>query len=140
MPGSFWESTGGSPKVSPNKSLEGYIGGILSGALFLLLYGVILRQFAGLEVSLPVMAVYGLLGSAVTELGDLSFSPDQAAVRHQGLWESSSGARRDAGPVRLYDLRGPHAAYSGDAAAGVLSASQGALFLSVHVYREGILI
>ena len=43
-------------------------------ALFLLLYGVILRQFAGLEVSLPVMAVYGLLGSAVTELGDLSCS------------------------------------------------------------------
>ena len=64
----------GITKVSPNTSLEGYIGGILSGALFLLLYGVILRQFAGLEVSLPVMAVYGLLGSAVTELGDLSFS------------------------------------------------------------------
>lgn len=64
----------GITKVSPNKSLEGYIGGILSGALFLLLYGVILRRFAGLEVSLPVMAVYGLLGSAVTELGDLSFS------------------------------------------------------------------
>ena len=58
----------GITKVSPNKSLEGYIGGILSGALFLLLYGVIVRQFA------PVMAVYGLLGSTVTELGDLSFS------------------------------------------------------------------
>ena len=44
----------GITRVSPNKSLEGYIGGILSGAVFLLLYG--------------------LLGSAVTELGDLSFS------------------------------------------------------------------
>ena len=60
--------------VSPKKSLEGYIGGILSGALFLLLYGVILQQFARIEVSLPIMAVYGLLGSAITELGDLSFS------------------------------------------------------------------
>ena len=29
----------GITKVSPNKSLEGYIGGILSGVLFLLLYG-----------------------------------------------------------------------------------------------------
>ena len=38
------------------------------------MYGVILRQFAGLTVSLPIMAVYGLLGSGVTELGDLSFS------------------------------------------------------------------
>lgn len=64
----------GITKVSPNKSLEGYIGGILSGGIFLLLYGVILRQFAGIPVSLPIMAVYGLLGSAVTEVGDLSFS------------------------------------------------------------------
>lgn len=60
--------------VSPKKSLEGYIGGILSGAVFLLLYGVILHQFAHLDVSLPIMALYGLLGSAITELGDLSFS------------------------------------------------------------------
>ena len=64
----------GITKVSPNKSLEGYIGGILSGGIFLLLYGIILQQFAGLTVSLPIMAVYGLIGSAVTEVGDLSFS------------------------------------------------------------------
>ena len=50
------------------------IGGILSGAIFLLIYGVLLEQFAGLDASLPVLAVYGLVGSAVTELGDLSFS------------------------------------------------------------------
>ena len=64
----------GITKVSPNKSLEGYIGGIIAGALFLLIYGVVLQKFAGLTASLPVMALYGLLGSAVTELGDLSFS------------------------------------------------------------------
>ena len=64
----------GITRVSPNKSLEGYIGGILSGAIFLLIYGVLLEQFAGLDASLPVLAVYGLVGSAVTELGDLSFS------------------------------------------------------------------
>ena len=64
----------GVTRVSPNKSVEGYIGGILSGALFLLIYGAALRQFAGIDASLPVLAVYGLVGSAVTELGDLSFS------------------------------------------------------------------
>ena len=64
----------GLTRVSPNKPLEGYIGGILSGAIFLLIYGVLLEQFAGLDASLPVLAVYGLVGSAVTELGDLSFS------------------------------------------------------------------
>ena len=64
----------GITRVSPNKSLEGYIGGILSGAVFLLLYGLALQRFAGLTVSLPILALYGLLGSAITELGDLSFS------------------------------------------------------------------
>ena len=64
----------GITKVSPNKSLEGYIGGILSGAIFLMLYGLILENFAQIEVSFPILALYGLVGSAVTELGDLSFS------------------------------------------------------------------
>ena len=50
------------------------MGGILSGAVFLLLYGLILIRFAHIPVSLPTMALYGLLGSAITELGDLSFS------------------------------------------------------------------
>ncbi len=64
----------GITKVSPNKSLEGYIGGIVCGGLFMLVYGLILNRAAGLTVLLPVMAVYGLIGSAATELGDLSFS------------------------------------------------------------------
>lgn len=64
----------GVTQVSPNKSLEGYIGGILSGCLFMLVYGLLVRQFGAVGVKLPVMALYGLLGSAVTELGDLSFS------------------------------------------------------------------
>ncbi len=72
--GMFFGRHRGITRVSPNKSLEGYIGGILSGALFLLLYGVILQKFAHLTVSFPTMALYGVLGSAITELGDLSFS------------------------------------------------------------------
>ena len=72
--GMFLGKHRGITKVSPNKSLEGYIGGILFGSVILMLYGLILRQFAGLEVSMPILALYGILGSAVTELGDLSFS------------------------------------------------------------------
>lgn len=64
----------GITKVSPNKSLEGYIGGIVFGAVFMVIYGVILQNFAHLTVSFPLMAIYGLLGSAITELGDLAFS------------------------------------------------------------------
>lgn len=64
----------GITQVSPNKSLEGYIGGIVTGCLCMLLYGWLVQQFGGISVKLPIMALYGLLGSAVTELGDLSFS------------------------------------------------------------------
>lgn len=64
----------GVTRVSPNKSLEGYVGGILFGGLFLVLYGLLLTCFAGIQVSIPLMALYGLVGSAVTEIGDLSFS------------------------------------------------------------------
>ncbi len=64
----------GITQVSPNKSLEGYVGGILSGCLFMLVYGLLVQQLGGLEVRFPVMALYGLVGSAVAELGDLSFS------------------------------------------------------------------
>jgi len=72
--GMFFGKHRGITKVSPNKSLEGYIGGILFGCVIMMLYGLVLRQFAGIAVSMPVLAAYGLIGSAVTELGDLSFS------------------------------------------------------------------
>lgn len=64
----------GVTKVSPNKSLEGYIGGIAVGCVVLMLYALVLRRFVGLDVNLAIMALYGIVGSAVTELGDLSFS------------------------------------------------------------------
>ena len=69
--GVFFGKHKGITRVSPNKSLEGYAGGILFGGLFMLLYGAILHQFGG---NFPLMVVYGLVGSAITELGDLSFS------------------------------------------------------------------
>lgn len=64
----------GITQVSPNKSLEGYIGGVVTGCLCTLLYGWLLGRFGGIAVKLPVMALYGLLGSLITEIGDLSFS------------------------------------------------------------------
>ena len=84
--GVFFGKHRGITKVSPNKSLEGYIGGILCGGLFMLIYGLLLNRMIGLNVSLPTMAVYGLIGSAVTELGDLSFSfiKRQFAVKDYG--------------------------------------------------------
>lgn len=76
----------GVTQVSPNKSLEGYAGGIAAGCLCTLLYGWLVGRFGGAAVRLPVMALYGLLGGAVTELGDLAFSliKRQHAVKDYG--------------------------------------------------------
>ena len=72
--GMFLGKHRGITRVSPKKSLEGYIGGIVCGSLLMILYGLALGYWFHLEVSLLVMALYGLVGSAVTELGDLAFS------------------------------------------------------------------
>lgn len=60
--------------VSPNKSAEGFIGGLLSGVLFMLGYGLVMTRGFGLEVNMLRLALYGFAGSFVTMLGDLSFS------------------------------------------------------------------
>lgn len=87
----------GVTRVSPNKSSEGYAGGILFGCLFMMLYGLVLRQVTKLEVSLPVIALYGLVGSAVTELGDLSFSliKRQCGVKDYGNLMPGHGGMMD---------------------------------------------
>ena len=87
----------GITKVSPNKSLEGYIGGIVVGCLVLMLYAFVLHRFVGLEVSMPIMAFYGIVGSAVTELGDLSFSliKRQVGVKDYGKLLPGHGGMMD---------------------------------------------
>ena len=72
--GMFLGKHRGVTKVSPNKSLEGFIGGLFSGMVFMLIYALVLKHGFGLAVRFPNMALYGLVGSLVTELGDLSFS------------------------------------------------------------------
>ena len=61
------------PHLSPNKTLEGSIGGFLAGIALMLLYGLILKS-AKFEVNFLVMGVYGFLGALACQLGDLSFS------------------------------------------------------------------
>ena len=72
--GMFLGKHRGVTKVSPNKSLEGFVGGLVSGVVFMVLYGLILKNGFALEVNMLRLAIYGLIGSIVTMLGDLSFS------------------------------------------------------------------
>ena len=61
------------PHLSPNKTIEGSIGGFAAAVALAALYGLILKT-AKLEVNMPVMCVYGFLGSLACQLGDLGFS------------------------------------------------------------------
>ncbi len=63
------------PKLSPKKSLEGCIGGVVGAALLGMLYSVIIRsQLVGTWNSLVVFAVIGAASSVIAQVGDMAAS------------------------------------------------------------------
>ena len=63
------------PDLSPKKTVEGAVGGLVGAVLSAVVYGFVAQAlFHQAGISFPVLALYGLLGSAVSQLGDLSFS------------------------------------------------------------------
>lgn len=63
------------PKISPNKTVEGFAGGIVVNILAMLLFGLLYQNGnKDIKVNLVIMGVIGLVGSLVSVLGDLSFS------------------------------------------------------------------
>ena len=61
------------PKTSPKKTVEGAAGGLVCSALFMVVYGLVLRAF-DVRASLLLMALWGVCGGVVSQLGDLAFS------------------------------------------------------------------
>jgi len=61
------------PHISPNKTVEGYVGGLVVSVISMILYGVIL-QAVNIEVDFIRLAIYGVVGGFVTQIGDLAFS------------------------------------------------------------------
>lgn len=62
------------PVISPNKTIEGALGGLASGMVAMLVYAVILDWPLQFDVNYGIAILYGLLGGLVGELGDLCFS------------------------------------------------------------------
>lgn len=62
------------PVVSPNKTIEGALGGIASGVVAMLLYTFILDVPLKFDVNYGAAILYGILGCLVGEMGDLCFS------------------------------------------------------------------
>ena len=72
--GIFFGKHRGVTKVSPKKSVEGYIFGFVGGILFSVLYGMLIAVIEGKSPMLLPLVLCGFVGSLVTELGDLVFS------------------------------------------------------------------
>lgn len=62
------------PDLSPKKTVEGAVGGLVGAVVCCILYGVVMQQVYTLQVNYLAFAVYGAFGSMVSQLGDLSFS------------------------------------------------------------------
>ena len=62
------------PVISPKKTIEGAIGGILGAMLGMVIYCLILKTAFSFQVDYLAAIVYGLLGSVAGVFGDLCFS------------------------------------------------------------------
>ena len=62
------------PQLSPKKTVEGAIGGFAGAVVCTVIFGVVLQLGFSMEVNYLYLAIYGALGSVVSQIGDLSFS------------------------------------------------------------------
>ena len=72
------------PEISPKKTIEGSIGGILFCGGSFILYGVLIGHFFenAERMNLAALFAYGVIVSVVSQIGDLSMS---AVKRHYGI-------------------------------------------------------
>ena len=70
------------PKISPKKTVEGSLGGILFCALSFLVYALVLERYAGVKPDYVVFIIGGIFTSAVAQAGDLLMS---AIKRSNGI-------------------------------------------------------
>ena len=71
-----------SPVISPNKTIEGAIGGVVCAMIGMVIYGLVLDLICGLQVNYLLCLLYGFLGAGASVLGDLFFS---AVKRQTGI-------------------------------------------------------
>lgn len=62
------------PVVSPKKTVEGAIGGVIGGAVLVMLAALLMNVLLDLDMPVWAAAVLGGLGAVLGEIGDLSFS------------------------------------------------------------------
>ena len=70
------------PTISPKKTVEGMIGGILGAIVGLCIFFLVLQVFFGFSVNYWLVLLYGFVGSFAGVFGDLCFS---AIKRQTGI-------------------------------------------------------
>lgn len=70
------------PDVSPKKTVEGAIGGVVFCILSMIALGFIIEAFTDYHANILVFAIAGLIVSVVAQIGDLSMS---VIKRHYGI-------------------------------------------------------
>jgi phosphatidate cytidylyltransferase len=62
------------PVVSPNKTIEGMVGGIAAAVISTILYCLLLQLVEGFRINYFSAFLYGVLGAGIGAFGDLCFS------------------------------------------------------------------
>ena len=62
------------PDISPKKTIEGLIGGLLGTMIISALYGILLVNVFNFTVNIFLLVLFGLLGGVISTFGDLFFS------------------------------------------------------------------
>lgn len=85
------------PYVSPKKTIEGSIGGTVAAVVAMALYVLVMDRSFQFELPLAPLLIFGLLGSVVGQIGDLSLSVIKREVGikdygklfpgHGGVWD-----------------------------------------------------
>ena len=62
------------PVISPKKTVEGVVGGVIATVIGMLIYCFVLKTACSLQPNYLVAVFYGLAGSLISVFGDLCFS------------------------------------------------------------------
>ena len=88
------------PVLSPKKTIEGAVGCFVAGILGMMIYGAVMQFGFGLHFNYISGAIIGLIGSAVSIIGDLSFS---MIKREHGIKDYGTLFRAHGGVLDRFD-------------------------------------
>ena len=74
------------PVISPHKTVEGAVGGVICTVVFMVIYALVLQKAFDFQINYFYVIPYGILGAGASMLGDLSFSviKRQAKIKDYG--------------------------------------------------------